>query len=63
MDCLYLVQHGVPFDVAFSLPSGERSAFVIALGELNGHRFDWDRLEWAIDERSHREAYYVETSA
>jgi hypothetical protein len=36
----------VPFDVAFSLTSTERTAFVVALGELEGHVYDWDRLEW-----------------
>ena len=41
IDCLYLVKHGVPFDVAFSLPDDERLAFVVAIGTLNGGFFDW----------------------
>ena len=46
IDCLYLVRNGVPFDVAFSLPDDERIAFVVALGSLDGRRFDWNRMEW-----------------
>jgi len=45
-DCLYLVRNGVPFDVAFSLPSDERTAFIIALGSLEGHTFDWEAQSW-----------------
>jgi hypothetical protein len=47
IDCLYLVKNGVPFDVAFSLSSVERLAFVIALGTLEGHDFDWSSMSWA----------------
>ncbi len=36
----------MPFDVAFSLPDDERIAFVVALGSLDGRRFDWNRMEW-----------------
>jgi hypothetical protein len=46
IDCLYLVRSGVPFDVAFSLSSAERLAFVVILGTLAGRRFDWSRLAW-----------------
>lgn len=42
----------MPFDVAFSLPPSERTAFVVALGELEGHVFDWDRLEWKSNRAS-----------
>jgi len=37
----------VPFDVAFSLPALDRAAYVIALGSLEGHSFDWSTYEWA----------------
>jgi hypothetical protein len=43
---LYLVRNGVPFDVAFALPAAERAAYVIALGRLEGHLFDWERFQW-----------------
>jgi len=36
----------VPFDVAFSLPSDERLAWIVILGTLDGRTFDWDRLCW-----------------
>jgi hypothetical protein len=36
----------VPFDVAFSLPSEERLAFIVALGTLDGLVFDWNALRW-----------------
>ena len=46
IDCLYLIRNGVPFDVAFSLSATERAAYVIALGTLGGHTFDWSAFEW-----------------
>jgi hypothetical protein len=46
IDCLYLVKHGVPFDVAFSLDEDERLAFVVILGTLEGGIFDWQNLQW-----------------
>jgi hypothetical protein len=36
----------VPFDVAFSLSSCERAAYVIACGTLGGHTFDWSAFDW-----------------
>lgn len=36
----------MPFDVAFSLSPDERMAFVIALGTLDGHQFDWEAHGW-----------------
>lgn len=41
----------MPFDVAFSLPATERAAFVIALGTLEGHAFDWGTFQWASADR------------
>ena len=46
IDCLYLIRNGVPFDVAFSLPTDERMAFVVALGTMDGRAFDWQTLHW-----------------
>jgi hypothetical protein len=46
IDCLYLVQNGVPFDVAFSLNTMDRTAYVIAIGTLNGNVFDWSQFRW-----------------
>jgi hypothetical protein len=40
------VKHGVPFDIAFSLPEWERKAWVIALGELDGLRYDRTTGAW-----------------
>jgi hypothetical protein len=48
VDCLYLVRHGVPFDVAFSLADEERTEWVVAIGELDGRRFDWTTRQWSV---------------
>jgi hypothetical protein len=44
----------VPFDVAFSLSATERAAYVIALGTLDGHSFDWLAFKWAHPSTSAR---------
>ena len=36
----------MPFDVAFSLPVDERLAFIVALGTLDGRKFDWGSFLW-----------------
>ena len=46
VDCLYLVRNGVPFDVAFSLPAEDRFAWVVVLGELDGHSWDHTTRQW-----------------
>jgi hypothetical protein len=46
IDCLYLVRHGVPFDIAFSLPTVERMAYVIVIGTLEGYTFNWNAFAW-----------------
>lgn len=43
----------MPFDVAFSLSATERAAYVIALGTLDGHVFDWTSLAWAQPDSSY----------
>lgn len=47
LDCLYLAQNGVPFDVAFSLDRDTRTEWVVALGQLNtGRNYDWATKAW-----------------
>jgi hypothetical protein len=36
----------VPFDVAFSLADTERSAWIIAMGQLDGLEYDWASQKW-----------------
>ena len=46
MDSLYLVHHGVPFDVAFSLKQEERLHWVVVLGTIRGGTYDWASRRW-----------------
>jgi hypothetical protein len=46
VDSLFLVRNGVPFDVAFSLDAGERTAWVVVFGELDGRVWDWSAIGW-----------------
>jgi len=46
MDCLYLMRNGVSFDVAFSLDVVERTAWVVALGQMDGGTWDWEAMRW-----------------
>ena len=48
IDGLYLVKNGVPFDVAFSLADDDRTAWVVAIGELEGKRYDWTTRRWSV---------------
>jgi hypothetical protein len=45
-----LLRGGVPFHIAFhgveTLHDDERFALAIVLLELDGARFNWDRMEW-----------------
>ncbi|MBV1829723.1 hypothetical protein HNW77_01375 [Komagataeibacter sp. AV436] len=41
-----LVGHGVPWDVAMSMPRVRRMAFLVAFGELAGGRYDWSTQQW-----------------
>jgi hypothetical protein len=36
----------VPFDVAFSLPPDERTAWVVVFGTMDGGRFDFATQCW-----------------
>ena len=46
MDSLYLVHHGVPFDVAFSLSQAERLHWVVVFGTIRGGSYDWATGRW-----------------
>jgi hypothetical protein len=46
IDCLFLVMHGIPFDVAFSLEVEERLAWTVIIGQLKGLIFNWDTHTW-----------------
>lgn len=43
---LWLVKHGVPFDVAFSLDRTERMAWSVIMGEFEGGTFNWSSGTW-----------------
>jgi hypothetical protein len=45
-ECLALVKHGVPFDVAFSLSNDNRVAWNIICGEIDGGKFNWTTLNF-----------------
>lgn len=46
---LYLIKNGIPFDVAFSLPEVELTAYAIILGRIDGGKWNWDRMTWDDD--------------
>ena len=41
---MFLVDHGVPFDVAFASDDNTRAAMCIVISEQNGREFDWNRM-------------------
>jgi len=43
---MWLVRHGVPFDVAFALDDIKRTAFSIIVSEQGGAEFDWERMQF-----------------
>jgi len=43
---MWLVRHGVPFDVAFGMDDLHRTAFSIIISEQGGAVFDWDRMRF-----------------
>jgi hypothetical protein len=45
-DRLYLVNKGIPFDVAFSLDDEMRMAWVVIFGTHDGGEFDWTTMSW-----------------
>lgn len=46
--CLF--KHGVPFDVAWAMIDGgmeaEVIAYIVAIGQTEGGKFDWDTMSW-----------------
>ncbi len=40
------MKNGVPFDVAFSLSTEERTAWGIIFCEFEGGSYDWDAMTW-----------------
>jgi hypothetical protein len=46
---MLLVKSGVPWDVAFSLEDHEATALCIIFGQLDGGKFDFDRMAWRKD--------------
>jgi hypothetical protein len=45
-ECLFLVKHNIPFDVAFSLDAEMRAAWVIRMSSFEGNEFDWVTGTW-----------------
>jgi hypothetical protein len=43
---LRLTKSGVPWEVATNLSSIELLAYCVAIGELEGGKFNWRRMEW-----------------
>lgn len=48
-ECMWLVRHGVPFDVAFRLDDITRTAFSIIVSEQGGSVFDWNAMRFRDD--------------
>lgn len=51
VDCCFLLKHGVPWDQVFGrrdrpLTRVQRMAFVVAMGELEGGRYNWQTGSW-----------------
>lgn len=40
------MKHGVPWDVAFALPTSDALGMVVAFGEMDGGTFSWDQMRW-----------------
>ena len=45
-DALALVKNGIPYDKAMKLSPARRLAFCIIFGELDGGKWNWDRMGW-----------------
>lgn len=41
-----LIDHGVPFDVAFAMDRAMRRAWIIVLGQMEGGHWDWEHNCW-----------------
>jgi hypothetical protein len=40
------VTAGVPWDVVWALEDYESLALTVIIGECNGGKFNWDRMNW-----------------
>jgi len=43
---VYLVKNGVPLNRAMKMSPARRLAHIVALGEIEGRAFNWNKLEW-----------------
>lgn len=43
---MFLVKHGVPFDVAFSLEPDELLAYLIVLRGFDGYEYDFENMRF-----------------
>jgi hypothetical protein len=41
---MWLIKHGVPFDVAFQMDDVPRTAMCIVCSEMEGNTFDWHSM-------------------
>jgi hypothetical protein len=48
---MWLVRHGVPFDLAFSLDDTTRTALCIIATEQNGLQLNWDTMQFEEPDR------------
>ena len=48
MQILYLARNGVPWSEIMAMSLERRLACCVALGELDGGRFNWSTLDWAV---------------
>ncbi len=45
-EALWLVRNGIPFDVAFTVDDVTRAAWCIVFSEMEGNRFNWNRMQF-----------------
>ena len=43
---LRLAKSGVPWDGADRLNGERLLGFIVAAGEIDGRKFDWDQMDW-----------------
>ena len=43
---MILIDHGVPWSVAWALKEHEALAMIVLIGEAQGGEFDWDKMQW-----------------
>lgn len=48
-DRLWLVQRGVPYDLARDMTPEEVFSHVIVFGEMEGGKFDWEKMRWKTE--------------